>query len=86
MREVVPKRTIRNAKYLLDERGPLLIAIPRASDDAGNHPSNSRLDQIIAAVSPASQRMPQFDGCQRFVPLPFEKVAKDLRDCTGSER
>lgn len=62
-----------------------LIAFLSASDDAGHYLSYIRLYRIISVVTPASQRMPQFDGFECFVSFPFEKVAKDMRNCAASE-
>jgi hypothetical protein len=78
MCDVDSKDTIRYVECLLNELGPTVIAILSAGDDAGHDPSYIWVNQVIAAVAPANQRMPNFNGFERFIPVPIEKAAKNL--------
>ena len=87
MCDVVSNDTIGYIECLLDELGPTFIAIPGASDDAGHYSLHVWVNQVIAAVAPANQGVPDFNGFERFIPVPIEKVAKDLRNpCTPKRR
>jgi hypothetical protein len=91
VRDVVPKHTVWNAKFILSQLDPPVIAPPNVYNNLGDNPpyvvGNVRVGVTVDVVllAPTPERLCGFNGLKQLAPPTVENLAKDFGNATGTE-